>query len=62
VVALEAEHVQVWFNSSSSATEKPANKKYMKRVEARVAKLAQKSGGKMSYYFLKNGSSFDLPI
>lgn len=53
---------KLWFNSSSTVTEKPANKKYMKKVESLVAKLAQQSKGQMTYHFLKSGSSFDLPV
>jgi beta-lactamase superfamily II metal-dependent hydrolase len=50
-----------WFNSSEKATKKAEAKAHMKEVEKRVKKLAAKSGGQLSFFFLK-GASFDLEI
>ena len=49
-----------WINCHSSVTVEPAVH-HMKEVEKLVAKLAKKSNGQMSSFFLK-GSSFDLQI
>jgi beta-lactamase superfamily II metal-dependent hydrolase len=49
-----------WINCHSSVTKEPAVH-HMKEVEKRVAKIANKSQGQMSFFFLK-GSSFDLQI
>lgn len=50
-----------WINCHSSVTKKDAAKVHMKEVEKLVTKLANKSNGQMSFFFLK-GSSFELPV
>jgi len=50
-----------WFNSSSSASEEPANAAHMKKVEKLVAKLEAKSGGRLKSKFLNN-SFFELNV
>ncbi|HLO17925.1 MAG TPA: MBL fold metallo-hydrolase [Anaerolineales bacterium] len=50
-----------WFNSHATVTKKKEAKDHMQEVEKLVGKLAQKSNGQMSFFFLK-GSSFDLQI
>jgi hypothetical protein len=50
-----------WINCHSSVTEKAAAKTHMKKVEALVKKLVNKSNGKMSSFFLKQ-SSFQLEV
>ena len=50
-----------WFNSSEKVTEKAEAKEHMREVDKLVRKLAGKSGGQMSFFFLKD-SSFDLQI
>lgn len=50
-----------WFNSSESATETEDAKEHMKDVEVSVKKLAKRSKGQMSFYFL-NRSSFEIQI
>jgi beta-lactamase superfamily II metal-dependent hydrolase len=50
-----------WFNSHSTVTKQKAAKDHMKEVEKLMGKLASKSNGQMSFFFLK-GSSFDIQI
>lgn len=49
-----------WMNCHSSVTKKTAEK-HMKEIEKLVGKIANKSNGQMSFFFLK-GPSFDLQI
>lgn len=50
-----------WFNCSETATPKAEAKAHMHELEVLVRKLAKKSGGRLSSFFLK-GSSFDLEL
>ncbi|MGB9177661.1 MAG: MBL fold metallo-hydrolase [Pyrinomonadaceae bacterium] len=50
-----------WINSTSNASSNAKAKAHMKKVEKLVSDLSAKSGGQMSFFFLK-GSSFDLQI
>ena len=51
-----------WFNSSSRASEIPANAAHMRKVEELVGKLTRRSARRMTAKFLKNESSFDLEV
>ena len=53
---------KLWFNSHSTLTEKAAAKKHMKKVENVVKKATVKSKGKLSSFYLKTGSSFEMKI
>jgi hypothetical protein len=50
-----------WFNSNSSASSKAKDRAQMKKVERLIPKLAAKSGGRMSFEFLK-GDKFEIAI
>jgi beta-lactamase superfamily II metal-dependent hydrolase len=52
---------KMWFNSNSGVKDKNADPAHMRKLEKRVDAMKKKSGGKMSYFFLK-ASSFDLDL
>jgi beta-lactamase superfamily II metal-dependent hydrolase len=51
---------KLWFNSSSKLAPEGEPRKHMASVEKLVRKKAKASGGKMEFFFLKQGSSFEL--
>jgi metal-dependent hydrolase (beta-lactamase superfamily II) len=50
-----------WINSNSTVSKKEEARDHMKKVEELVRKLANKSNGQMSFFFLKD-SSFEIQI
>lgn len=53
---------KLWFNSSDKLAPEGEPRKHMARVQRLVRMQAQSSKGKLEFFFLKKGSSFDLVI
>jgi hypothetical protein len=51
---------RLWFNSSSDVTE--GDREHMEKVESRVSDRARGSGGRITYFFLRRGSKFELAV
>jgi beta-lactamase superfamily II metal-dependent hydrolase len=52
---------KLWFNSGEEATEKPANKAHMRKVERLARQLEEESEGRLRSFFL-TGSKFTLTV
>jgi hypothetical protein len=59
---VSANGFKLWFNSSSKLAPEGEPRKHMARIEKLVRKKAKASGGKMEFFFLKEGSSFELAV
>jgi beta-lactamase superfamily II metal-dependent hydrolase len=53
---------KLWFNSSEKFAPAGPARNQMVKVEKLVKKEAASSQGKVEFFFLKNGSSFELPL
>ena len=53
---------KLWFNSSNKLAPEGEPRKHMARIENLVRKQAKSSKGKLDFFFLKNGSSFELAV
>ena len=55
-MANDKRRFKFWFNSTSKLSVKPVGRAHMKKVESLVAKLAGKSGGRLTSTFIKGSS------